>query len=72
MKLWNFAFSPHWRTGFRISAVLVFVLSLYGLFSGSIFWMIFPVLSILVIGLFEDAIKAVAYKYYSCKVKNNA
>jgi len=65
MKLWNFAFDKYWRIGFQIAFFPLLGLTLYGLFSGSLFWMLFPVLCIVGVGLFEDAVKAIAYKYYS-------
>lgn len=72
MRLFNFAFSKRWRTWIQIASLPLLVLTLYGIFSGSLFWMVFPVSCVVGVGLFEDAIKAVAYKHYSCKHEQNS
>ena len=72
MKLWNFAYSKHWRVGFQIAFLPLLGLTFYGLFSGSLFWLVFPISCVVGVGLFEDAVKAITYKCYSRKYEQNA
>ena len=69
MELWNFAFSKYWRLWCPIAFFPVLGLIFYGVYSDSLFWMFFPILCVMGIGLFEDAVKTIAYKYYTRDIK---